>query len=324
MCTAVTYKNADHYFGRTLDLECSYNETVTVTPRNFPFPFRTKGIVDSHYALIGMATVTNGYPLYYEAANECGLAMAGLNFPDNAHYFAKEPGRDNIAPFEFIPWILGQCKNLSEARKLLNRINLCDISFSEELPVSPLHWLIADRDGAVTVESMAEGLKIHENPVGVLTNNPPFDYHMTHLCDYLNLTPCPVRNKFGKIELVPYSRGMGTMGLPGDFSSASRFVRAAFVKLNSVAEEEQSISQFFHILGAVEQQRGCTKMPDGRYEITVYTSCINTDRGIYYYTTYENHCICAVDMHRCDLDRAELVQYPIIKSQIINWQNGIE
>ena len=215
MCTAVTYKTKDHYFGRTLDLECSYREEVVVTPRNFPFSFRKMGVQERHYAIIGMATVAQEYPLYYEAANEHGLAMAGLNFPGNAHYFEEMPGKDNIAPFEFIPWILGQCRNLEEARKLLERLNLCNIHFSEDLPLSPLHWLLADRDGAITVESMADGPHIHENPVGVLTNNPPFDYHMIHLCDYLNLTHQTPANRFGDVELPPYSRGMGAMGLPG-------------------------------------------------------------------------------------------------------------
>lgn len=323
MCTAVTYQTKDHYFGRTLDLEYSYKEEVVVTPRNFSFEFRTMGRLSSHYAVIGMATVAEGYPLYYEAANECGLAMAGLNFPGNAHYFDEIPGKDNIAPFEFIPWILGQCENLAEARQLLDKLNLCSIHFSEEFPSSPLHWIIADRSGAITVESMTDGLKIHENPVGVLTNNPSFNYHMTHLCDYLNLTHLPAENRFGDVQLQPYSRGMGAMGLPGDLSSASRFVRSAFVKLNSVSgeTEEESVSQFFHILGAVEQQRGCAQMPDGRYEITQYTCCINTDRGIYYYTTYDNSCICAVDMRRCDLAENILRRYPLIQKQIIHGQN---
>lgn len=323
MCTAVTYRTKDHYFGRTLDLEYSYKEEVVVTPRNFPCEFRTKAVMESHYGLIGMAAVVGDYPLYYEAANEHGLAMAGLNFPGNAHYFEEMPGKDNIAPFEFIPWILGQCKNLTEARKLLEKMNLCSIDFSEELPLSPLHWIIADKDGAITVESMADGLKIHENPVGVLTNNPPFDYHMTHLREYLNLTHAEPENRFGGLELIPYSKGMGAIGLPGDLSSASRFVRAAFVKLNSLSREgeQESVSQFFHILGAVEQQRGCVRLPDGRCEITVYTSCVNTDRGIYYYTTYDNSCISAVDMHRCDLQGSRLFRYPLKKEQAIHWQN---
>lgn len=316
MCTAITYKTKDNYFGRTLDLEYTYNETVTVTPRNFKFCFRTKPEITSHYAIIGMATVADNYPLYYEAANECGLAMAGLNFPENTHYFPESAEKDNIAPFEFIPWILSQCENLSQARLLLSKINICSISFSNDFPLSPLHWIIADHDGAITVESVADGLKIYENPVGVLTNNPCFDYHMTHLCDYINLTSLPPQNRFGNTDLVPYSKGMGAMGLPGDLSSASRFVRAAFVKLNSISgnSENESISQFFHILGAVAQQRGCTRLADGKNEITVYTSCINTDKGIYYYTTYDNSCISAVDMHNCNLGGEELCIYPLEKS----------
>lgn len=323
MCTAITYQTKDHYFGRTLDLEYCYEERVTVTPRNYEFRFRRKEPVKSHYAIIGMATVADNYPLYYEAANECGLSMAGLNFPGNAYYFPVVDGKDNIAPFEFIPWILSRCRNLSEARELLGRLNLCEINFSEQLPLSPLHWIIADRDSAITVESVAEGLRIYENPIGVLTNNPTFDYHMTHLCDYMNLTALPPENRFGNVTLTPYSRGMGGIGLPGDLSSASRFVRAAFVKLNAVSgeSEKESISQFFHILGSVAQQRGCAVMPDGSYEITLYTSCINTDKGIYYYTTYENNCIHAVDMHRCDLESEELYTYPLIKTQQITWQN---
>ncbi len=323
MCTAITYKTKDHYFGRTLDLEYTYEEQVTVTPRNYVFPFRSKDAMKHHYAIIGMATVADNYPLYYEATNECGLSMAGLNFPGNAHYFPVMEGKDNIAPFEFIPWVLSQCRDLAEVRTLITNINLCNIDFSDRFPLSPLHWMIADKDGAITVESVVDGLHIYENPIGVLTNNPAFDYHMTHLCDYMNVTALPPQNRFGEVSLTTYSRGMGGIGLPGDLSSASRFVRAAFVKLNSVSgeSEEESISQFFHILGAVEQQRGCVRLPDGRYEITAYTSCMNTEKGIYYYTTYENHAISAVDMHRCDLEGETLYRYPLRKKQQIMRQN---
>jgi len=320
MCTALHWQGLA---GRTLDLECMYRETVTVTPRKFPFRFRNGDLIESHAAIIGMATVEEGYPLYYEAANEWGLAMAGLNFPGNAHYFPHDPQKKNIAPFELIPWLLCRCKNLDEVRACLPEISLWGNAFSRELPLTPLHWLIADRNGAITLESVQDGLRVYDNPVGVLTNNPGFDYHMTHLCDYLNLTHLPPRNRFGDAALEPYSRGMGAMGLPGDLSSSSRFVRAAFVKLNSVSGESEmeSLSQFFHILGAVAQQRGCVLLEDGRYEITAYTSCINTDKGIFYYTTYENQCISAVDMRRCDLDGKELASFPLRKKQIVCSQN---
>lgn len=323
MCTAITYKTDNNYFGRTLDLEHLYNETVTIAPRNFKFKFRTKSAIANHYAIIGTATVEDGYPLYYDAVNECGLAMAGLNFPENAHYFSITPEKDNIAPFEFIPWVLCQCKNLEETQALLSKLNLSNISFSTNLPLSPLHFIIADKSGSITVESVAKGLKIYENPVGVLTNSPPFDYHLTRFCDFANLTNTPPQNRFKELGLSPYSKGLGAMGLPGDFSSSSRFIRAAFAKLNSVSQndEESSINQFFHILDCVSVPRGVVFTPDVGYNITQYTSCINIDKGIYYYKLYENSCISSVDMYNCDLDSNQLYKIPLAKTVIINKQN---
>ncbi len=324
MCTAITYNPHEHYFGRNLDLDHSYHETVTVTPRNYPFVFRRAAPADRHYAMIGMAFVSDGYPLYYDATNEKGLSMAGLNFPASADYKPEKSGCDNIAPFEFIPWLLGRCASLAEAKQLLLRINLADIPFSGQLPLSPLHWLIADQRGAIVVEPLKDGLRVYDNFVGVLTNEPPFDYQMFYLNNYMQLTREAPHNSFAAgLRLKPYCLGMGAMGLPGDLSSASRFVRAAFTRLNSVCgpSEEESVSQFFHILGSVAQPRGCARAADDRYEITVYSSCCNMDRGIYYYTTYENSRISAVDMHRENLDGTEIVSYPLCETQSFNFQN---
>lgn len=323
MCTAITFESKDHYFGRNLDLEYAYEESVTVTPRNYPFHFRRSGCLQSHYALIGVAYVCEDYPLYYDATNEFGLSMAGLNFPGNAVYYPEVPDKNNITPFELIPWILGQCKNIDETETLLNQINLLRLSFSEKLPLSPLHWILADRDRCLTLEATKDGMKIYENPVGVLTNNPPFEYHLHNLTNYLNLTNQEPINRFSsKLDLTPYSRGMGAMGMPGDLSSSSRFVRGAFTKLNAVpkANECDSISQFFHILGAVEQQEGCV-MVGNKYEKTVYSSCCNTDKGIYYYKTYYNSQITAVDMHREELDSKELISYPLRNRQNVYCEN---
>ena len=323
MCTAISYKTNCHYFGRNLDLEYSYNETVTVTPRNFPFHFKRVSDMNTHYGIIGMAYINNGYPLYYDAANEKGLAMAGLNFPENARYNFELAHKDNITPFELIPWILGQCQSTDEAKRLLMRTNIVNLHFSDELQNTPLHWLICDKASCIVVEPVHDGLKIYDNPVGVLTNNPPFDMMLMNLNNYISLSNKEAKNSFSdKLKLSPYSRGMGALGLPGDLSSQSRFVRAAFTKLNSDSgnSEEESICQFFHILNSVYQQRGCNLVGD-KYEITVYSSCINTDTGIYYYTTYENSQISAVDMQKENLNTDKLISYPLIKSQNINFQN---
>ena len=322
MCTAATYLTKDFYFGRNLDYEFPYGESVTITPRGYSFDLRRGEKFKNRYAIIGMAHVQDGYPLYYDAVNEKGLCIAGLNFVGNAHYFKPVQGFDNVAQFEFIPWILSRCATVREARGLLSRINLTDEAYSPQLPPAQLHWIIADRDEAITVESMSGGLKIYDNPVGVLTNNPPFDRQMLALSNYMSLSPRQPENRWG-IPLETYSRGMGALGLPGDLSSQSRFVRVAYTKMNSKSgdSEEESVSQFFHILGSVDQQRGCCEVADGKYEITIYTSCCNASRGIYYYTTYDNHQICAVDMHRENLDGSELSRYALLKKERIFYQN---
>ena len=324
MCTAITYNTKNHYFGRNLDLEFSYNETVTIVPRNFLLKFRKVADIQKHYAIIGMAYIVDNYPLYYDAFNEKGLAMAGLNFPENADYKEEKAGKDNIAPFEFIPWVLSQCSNIKETKELLKNINIAKINISENIPASPLHWIISDKEESITVESVKDGIKIYENPVGILTNNPTFDFQMFNLNNYMNLSIEPPQNNFSKkLNLQPYSRGMGAIGLPGDLSSASRFVKAAFTKMNSISgdSESESISQFYQILGSVAQQRGCVNMGQGKYEITIYSSCCNLDEGIYYYTTYENSQITGIDMYKENLESNDLINYPLIKGQQIFIQN---
>ncbi len=324
MCTASTYKTKDFYFGRTLDYDFSYGEEITVTPRNFVFRYSFMGTMEKHYAMIGIAHIEGEYPLYYDAVNEKGLGMAGLNFVGNADYKGEIAGKENVASFEFIPWILSQCATVQEAKNLLKKINLTDRKFNDKLPAAQLHWLIADRKEAITVESVKDGIMVYDNPAGVLTNNPPFKEQMFQLNNYMHLSTRAPQNHFSdKLPLSVYGRGMGAIGLPGDLSSQSRFVRAAFVKMNAVSgdSENESVSQFFHILGSVDQQRGCCEVEDGKYEYTIYTGCCNADKGVYYYTTYDNHQITAVDMYKENLEGGHLITYPLIQGEQIKWQN---
>lgn len=297
MCTAISYLACDHYFGRNLDLEYSYEEMITITPRNFPLHFRKKGTIGKHYALIGMSYIQKNYPLYYEATNEQGLSMAGLHFPDYTDYKPAIPGKDNITPFEFIPWILGQCQTVAEARALLGNLNLWNEDFSEDLPLSPLHWMLSDDKSSLVIECTKEGLKIYENPIGVMTNTPTFDVHL---------------NNLKELSFVP-----------GDWSSESRFLRAVHVKNHSVhtTSESERVSQFFHILGSVEQPKGCNVKGKDLYRYTIYSSCCNTSKGIYYYKTYDNSQITAIDMRKENLDSKHLISYPLIKNTQIRVQN---
>ena len=324
MCTAMLFKNGDTYFGRNLDLDKSYGEEVVITPRNFLFPFRHKETLNSHYAIIGMAKVVNNYPLYFDATNEKGLSIAGLKFQDNATYFDFRWERENIAPFEFIPWILCQAKDVVEAEKMIKNINIIDTDFSEELQNTPLHWIISDKEKSITVESVEKGIMVYENKAGVLTNNPSFDIQMFNLNNYAHLTNKIPQNTFSeRLELNNYTGGLGALGLPGDYSSMSRFVKTSFMKENSSCRqvELESVGQFFHIMDSVSQVRGINLMENGEFDITLYTSCCNTDKCIYYYTTYENHRISAVKMYNEDLNADTLIKFELVQTQQIKYIN---
>lgn len=324
MCTAATYQTKGFYFGRNLDYEFSYGESIAITPRNYVLHFRHEPVISSHYAMIGMAHVAGDYPLYYDAMNEKGVCMAGLNFVGNAHYFPLQDTKKNIASFEFIPWILAQCASVREVRQKLSEMVLVDTAFSEGLPPSSLHWMIADQEECIVVENTEDGMHIYTNPTGVLTNNPPFPLQLFHLNNYASLSEKDPVNTFSKeIPLSTYSRGMGGIGLPGDLSSMSRFVKVAFTRAHSLSDdsEQASVSQFFHILTSVEQQRGCCEVKEGKYEITIYSSCCSADRGIYYYTTYNRRAITAVDMHKENLDSSTLISYPMLDEEAVISQN---
>ncbi len=312
MCTAISYKTRCHYFGRNLDLERGYGECVVITPRNYPLTFRFSAPVGHQYAMIGTAAVVEGYPLYFEATNEKGLSAAGLNFPKSAAYGAYVEGRENVAPFELIPYLLSACASVDEAKKRLDGTVIVHSDFSEGLPVTPLHWILADSKASITVECTKEGLCLYENPFGVLTNEPPFPFHLSNVNRYMGLHEGAAVNALSqKLPLANHSLGFGAIGLPGDFSSASRFVRAVFVREKSVCDgsEAESVSQLFHMLSAVAMPRGCVLTASGAYEYTRYSSCCNTDTGDYYYTTYGDLSVRRVPLRGADLDGKELYVY---------------
>lgn len=314
MCTAISY---GQYFGRNLDLNESYGQQVTVATRNFPLAG-----MDTHSAIIGMATVVKGYPLFFEGTNEAGLSVAALNFPGNAVYHRAVEGKENIPSYDLIAYVLTRCKTCKEAEELLQNAVVCDSQFSKDLPTTPLHWLIADRDMTLVVESTEEGLQLYENPVKVLTNNPPFPYHRDNLCRYMGLHNGQAENRLAPtLPLTAYSLGMGAMGLPGDFSSPSRFVRAAFVLHNSPKNADTAVSQFFRILDAASVPDGCVETENG-FQKTLYSCCCDTDKGIYYYTTESNRQITAVDMHCTDLEGNMVTQFPLIQAEQIRWINA--
>lgn len=316
MCTAFTLYSKEFYFGRNFDWEYSFGEEIVVTPRNYCFKFSDGLVSDEHYSIIGTALVKDDYPLYFDGMNEKGLVAAGLNFPGNAVYNKPEYDKTNITSYEFIPYILTRFSTVSDVVAFLREVNITGTAFSESLKPSPLHWIIADKYRCFTIEPVSEGLRIYENPLGVLTNNPVFPYHMHNVANYMKLSPDSCVSKAAESRgIEPYSLGLGAYGLPGDWSSASRFVRAFFEKTNITCgdTDEETISEVFHILDSCLVPRGCVHLDNGNNQYTRYSACFNN--GIYYYTTYENRQINAVDMKAFDLDTISLIRLPFVKKQ---------
>lgn len=301
MCTAFTLRAGGAlYFGRNMDLTCHFGESVVVTPAAFSFPASGGESFTTRHAMIGMANVTDGCPLYAEAVSETGLCMAALNFPGNAVYLPPQraAGR-RAAPYELIPLVLGSCENLAQARALLERVELVAVPFRPHLPLAPLHFLLADSSGALVAEQTGEGMRLYPNPYGVLTNNPPFPFHTENVRQYLALSPGqPESILWDDPPLTPFSQGMGAMGLPGDFSSPSRFVKTLFCKRNSLCpgDELSCVSQVFHILDSVAMVRGSVRTAEGESDLTTYSCCVNATTGSYYYKTYDNSALTRVDL----------------------------
>ncbi len=325
MCTSMALKTEDFYFGRNMDLEYDFSERVVITPRNYIINFKKVNAMKTHFSMIGMATIVDNYPLYAEAANEKGLCISGLNFPDNAYYTKDlDYNKANITPYELILWILGQCENIYQVKELLKQTNLVDIPFNDNLPVTKLHWHIADKNTSITLECTKDGMKIYDNSANVLTNNPPFDFHMSNLAQYFNLETNIPKNCFSSdLGLKPFCKGIGSIGLPGDFSSPSRFVKTSFLMLNSkfIPNKDSSLSQFFHILDSVGVVNGSITLDSGEDYYTIYSTCINASKGIFYYKTYTNSQITAVNMYHEDINRNNLISYPLVKEQQIAWSN---
>ncbi|MBR3594244.1 MAG: linear amide C-N hydrolase [Clostridia bacterium] len=303
MCTAI--QSEQGLFGRTLDYEISFGETVTIAPRNFRFNFGYAEPCDTHFAIIGMATVRDGYPLFYDAVNEKGLAVAGLNFPKSAYFPQPENGKKNIATFELIPYILGSCSDVDNARQALENTVIHGEAFSPELPAASLHWMIADRDKSIVLESRRDGLFIYENTAAVLTNEPPFPRATAYLKGFSHLSHT-------EPDGVVDSRGTGAVGLPGDYSSRSRFVRAAFLNSAAILPDgrDEQVAEFFNVLGAVEVPQGALRLKNEKLVTSIYTSCIDQKTAVYYYKTQKNSRVTKVALAGRE-DGDTLISFPL-------------
>ncbi len=313
MCTALTLKttNNKQLFGRNMDLEYNFNQSIIFLPRNYKVENKETNTVNiNKYAILGMGTIINDYPTFSDVMNEKGLACAGLNFPNYA-YYPKEgaKGKLNVHVYNLLLWIVSNYDSIKSLRKDITNLLIVDIPISKNVPSATLHFIVTDKSGeTIVLEQTKDGLKIHENKVGVLTNSPTFDYHMMNLSNYTNLgyNHSNTINLVNE-EIVPHGQGNSLLGIPGDVTPATRFVRSVVLKDATIKNSKNiNIPQFFHILNGVSMVDGSVITKQGLNDITQYTSCMNLNDGIYYYNTYYNYTIMSIDMYKEDLNSKEM------------------
>ena len=317
MCTAVRFSDdkGNLYMGRNLDWSFSFGQFVVITPRGFQYasPFRGQE-TPKHGAVIGMALTDNDTPLYFDCANESGLAVAGLNF-DNYAQYEKAPvdGKTNVAVYEFPLWVTMNFATVDEVEAALKDVAIVAHAVSSQYAVNFLHWIIGDGKRSIVVEYTERGMEVFHNDVDVLANQPDYHWHQENLRNYLNLSnDRPKDVKWGaSAGMNPFGSGGDLHGIPGDYSSPSRFVRVAFLNTHYPTKdnEAENVSRLFHTLAGVSMIDGIAAMPDdnSQHEITTYTGGYSSAAKTYYYNTYDNPAIRSVSMSDYDLDSHELI-----------------
>ena len=279
------------YFGRNLDWTFDYGERVLVVPRGFApaSPFGATPRVE--HALMGMGLVEEGQPMLFDAGNDVGLAVAGLNFNGYAAYEpAPVEGKVNVAAWEFPLWICANFASVDEVERALGDAVVVDSSVNPRYPSSPLHWIIGDAKRSIVVEYTAAGMQVFDDTVDVLANHPGFAWHAENLRNYLNVSNAWGGSGSFGVELAPFGAGAAQRGLPGDYSSPSRFVRAAYVNANYPVKdgEAANVSRMFHSLSQVAMVEGGAVSHDGKLERTLYSSCFSAATRTYYFNTYDD------------------------------------
>lgn len=313
MCTGVRFNDnkGNMYFGRNLDWSVSYGQKVVITPRGYKYKSAFLGEMANSPALIGMGIIAENIPLYFDCANEYGLAIAGLNFPGYAKYAdSAVQGKINVAAYEFPLWIALNFKSVDEIEQTLPNVAIVAKPVNERYPVSQLHWIIGDSKRSIVVEYTERGMEIFHNDVDILTNQPGYGWHKENLRNYLNLAPeMPKEVDWRDAKFTAFGSGSLMRGIPGDYYSPSRFVRVAYLNTHYPvqSDEASNVSRLFHTLTGVAMIDGAAQMGDGACEKTIYTGGYSSATQTYYYNTYENPAIKSVAMKDYDLSSAELI-----------------
>ena len=297
MCTGIRYTDGSGnvYLARNLDWTFGYGERVVVTPTGYTPKSPFGAVQEIKHAVIGMGIVEEDTPLYFDCGNDAGLAVAGLNFPGYANYAPDQvTGAVNVAAFEFPLWVAAQFATVDEVEAALGNVAIVDRPINDKYPSSLLHWIIGDASRSIVVEYTSDGMQVFHDDVDVLANQPGFTWHHENLRNYLNLSSdFPQEVVLNQAHLTPFGSGSLMRGIPGDYYSPSRFVRAAYVHAHypQKTNEADNVSRAFHTLQQVAMVEGSAAMGDGDFEKTIYTGLFSSKTMTYYWNTYEDPAV---------------------------------
>jgi choloylglycine hydrolase len=327
-CTSFLLKTSDGgaVYGRTMEFGFPIDSEAIVLPRKFGFtgtgPNGKPGLVwTAKYAAIGLNAY--GLNVLTDGMNEKGLAGGILLFPDYAVYAdpAKTDPAKAMAPWEFLTWALTNFATVAEVKAALPGIAIIDVAQANLGGTPPVHYTLHDASGAsIVIEPVGGMLKVYDNPFGVLTNAPSFDWHLTNLKNYVKISPenAPPLMIDGQ-KIASFGEGSGLLGVPGDPTPPSRFVRALayVVTAKKVPSGDQSVRLAEHILnnfdipfGYIQNGRSSSsKIP---LDFTQWSSIADLKTKRYYVKTYDDQVLRGADLMSFDLD-AKTVQAAKLK-----------
>lgn len=328
-CTGILMQaeNGSAVNGRTLEFGIELDTNVAVIPRNMEFFGKTplgKGLAyKSKYAAVGAFCFDD--IVIMDGMNEKGLTAAAFYFPHFASYakVTNENQAKALSPADFPHWILTQFATLDEVKAALNSVVIAPTvlnGWGNEPP--PMHYIVYDQKGkSIVIEPLEGTLKVYENELGVITNSPTFDWQVTNLNNYINLSPVNVdTNQLRGLKLFVFGQGTGMIGLPGDFTPPSRFVRAAFFSSAAlpVATSDLAVDQTFHILNQFDIPLGVVRQKtQGKmaYDYTMLTSVKNPETLEYFYRSYQDQAIQFVDLRQFDFNATAIKKMEIAGKQ---------
>ncbi len=305
MCTAITLqsKKRENFFGRTMDFSYNIKPGIYIIPKNYKwYNNATTGNYIDCYRFICMGQEVDGMLGVFDGVNERGFAAAALYFAGYAYYDLPINDKKPISSIDFLHYILGSCASIDDLQYLSKNITIVGEKDPITKTVAPLHWIATDRSGrCVVIEQTKTGLKVINNPIGVMANSPDFSWHMTNLRNYMNISIEQQKQTYwGHVSLTPFGQGGGSINLPGGFTSPERFARAAFLKTHIEVPEKlsEAVMAYFHIMNSVSVPKGIIITDKGTYDYTKYIALINTNTCRYYFKSYENDEIMTVSL--CD------------------------